>query len=69
MKSPVLTLLAFIALSVGTFAQSSDPVLMTINNKPVLKSEFEYIYNKNNSITRLIKKHSMNMLIYSLILN
>ena len=29
---------------------------MTINGKPVLKSEFEYIYNKNNSNNSLDKK-------------
>lgn len=29
------------------FAQA-DPVIMTVNGKPVLKSEFEYSYNKNN---------------------
>lgn len=32
------------------FAQQNDPVLMTINNKPVTRSEFEYIYNKNRSV-------------------
>ncbi|MDO9633475.1 MAG: peptidylprolyl isomerase, partial [Paludibacter sp.] len=31
-------------------------VLMNINGKPVLKSEFEYIYNKNNSNNALDKK-------------
>ena len=31
------------------FAQSGDPVIMTVNGKPVLRSEFEYSYNKNNS--------------------
>ena len=56
MKSPVFTLLAFISLATGLFAQASDPVLMTINGKPVLKSEFEYIYNKNNSNNSLDKK-------------
>ncbi|MDD3321978.1 MAG: peptidylprolyl isomerase [Paludibacter sp.] len=56
MKSPVITLLAFIALSCSLFAQAADPVLMTINGKPVLKSEFEYIYNKNNSNNSLDKK-------------
>ena len=29
-------------------AQVQDPVLMTINGKEVLRSEFEYSYNKNN---------------------
>jgi peptidyl-prolyl cis-trans isomerase SurA len=56
MKSPVIKLIVFLALSTGTFAQTTDPVLMTINNKPVLKSEFEYIYNKNNSNNSLDKK-------------
>ena len=56
MKRSVLSLVAFFALSSGIFAQSSDPVLMTINGKPVLKSEFEYIYNKNNSNNSLDKK-------------
>ncbi len=32
-------------------AQQSDPVLMTINNKNVTRSEFEYIYNKNRSVS------------------
>ena len=56
MKRSVLSLVAFLALSSGMFAQSTDPVLMTINGKPVLKSEFEYIYNKNNSNNSLDKK-------------
>jgi peptidyl-prolyl cis-trans isomerase SurA len=56
MKSLVITLLAFIAFSGSLFAQAADPVLMNINGKPVLKSEFEYIYNKNNSNNSLDKK-------------
>ncbi len=56
MKSPLITFLAFILFSGSLFAQSADPVLMTINGKPVLKSEFEYIYNKNNSNNSLDKK-------------
>jgi peptidyl-prolyl cis-trans isomerase SurA len=56
MKSPVITLLAFLALSSSLLAQAADPILMTINGKPVLKSEFEYIYNKNNTNNSLDKK-------------
>ena len=56
MKSPVIKLFAFLALSTSSFAQTTNPVLMTINNKPVLKTEFEYIYNKNNSNNSLDKK-------------
>lgn len=47
---------AFLFISGFLFAQTNDPVLMTINGKPVLKSEFEYIYNKNNSNNSLDKK-------------
>lgn len=43
-------------LSGVLFAKGKDPVLMHINQKPVLKSEFEYIYNKNNSNNTLDKK-------------
>jgi peptidyl-prolyl cis-trans isomerase SurA len=56
MKRSVLSLIAFLALTTSFFAQSTDPVLMTINGKPVLKSEFEYIYNKNNTNNSLDKK-------------
>ena len=37
-------------------AQQNDPVLMKINGKNVTLSEFEYIYNKNNSNNVLDKK-------------
>ena len=56
MKPSVVTLLAFFALSASLMSQVTDPVLMTINGKPVLKSEFEYIYNKNNTNNSLDKK-------------
>ena len=38
-----------LALSVGSYAQTDDPVLMTVNGKPVTRGEFEYEFNKNNS--------------------
>lgn len=56
MKQLVITLFAFLSLTSSLVAQVNDPVLMTINNKPVLKSEFEYIYNKNNTNNSLDKK-------------
>jgi len=56
MKSPVIALVAFLCLSASLFSQSTDPVLMTLNGNPVLRSEFEYIYNKNNSTNALDKK-------------
>ena len=55
-KSPVVILVALLASFASVFPQSTDPVLMYINGKPVLKSEFEYIYNKNNSNNSLDKK-------------
>jgi peptidyl-prolyl cis-trans isomerase SurA len=36
--------------------QVKDPVLMVINGQPVLRSEFEYSYNKNNSEGVIDKK-------------
>ena len=56
MKSLFINLIAFFVFSATMFAQAADPVLMKINGKPVLKSEFEYIYNKNNSNNSLDKK-------------
>lgn len=44
-------LLLGVTLMCGTlsFAQNADPVIMTVNGKPVPRSEFEYSYNKNNT--------------------
>ncbi len=47
-----LSLIQYTAL----FAQSSDPVIMTINGKAVPRSEFEYSYNKNNGADVIDKK-------------
>lgn len=44
----LLQLFALASLVVS--AQQTDPVLMTVNGKPVYRSEFEYIYNKNSSL-------------------
>ena len=55
MKSQFISF-ALLVLSGVLFAQTNDPVLMTINGKSVHKSEFEYIYNKNNSNNSLDKK-------------
>lgn len=48
-----------VALLLGCMAaqaQQADPVIMTINGQPVLRSEFEYSYNKNNSEGVIDKK-------------
>ena len=43
--------------SCGLFAQVvNDPIIMRINGNPVTKSEFEYIYNKNNSANMIDKR-------------
>lgn len=48
---------ASLLFSIGAaFAQSNDPVIMTINGKSVYRSEFEYSYNKNNSGNVIDKK-------------
>ena len=36
------------AVMCGNTVAQDDAILMTINGKDVTKSEFEYIYNKNN---------------------
>ena len=40
---------------ISVFAQE-DPVLMRANGKDILRSEFEYSYNKNNSNGVIDKK-------------
>lgn len=35
--------------SLAVSAQVNDPVIMTVGGKPVLRSDFEYSYNKNNT--------------------
>lgn len=55
MKAKLL-LGAMLACGSLSFAQSSDPVVMTINGKPVPRSEFEYSYNKNNAEGVIDKK-------------
>lgn len=37
-------------ISVGAQSAQNDPVIMTINGKPVTRAEFEYSYNKNGNI-------------------
>ncbi len=43
-------ILGLLACAVGCYAAGADddPVIMTVNGKPVPKSEFEYSYHKNN---------------------
>ena len=48
--------LVLILSTITVLAQASDPVVMTVNGKDVRKSEFEYIYNKNNSENSIDKR-------------
>lgn len=56
MKRTILTAIASFSLFQGLFAQTSDPVAFLINGEEVTKSEFEYIYRKNNSNKAVEKK-------------
>ena len=51
MKKLILTASAIIiACSIAALAKSAkDPVVMTVNGRDIRLSEFEYLYNKNNS--------------------
>jgi len=58
MRARFISLLS-VALSASVFAQTNDPVIMTVNGKNYKKSEFEYYYNKFNS-EDVIDKLSLN---------
>ncbi len=47
--SKYVSSIAGLLLSLAVAAQTDDPVIMTVGGKPVLRSEFEYSYNKNNT--------------------
>jgi peptidyl-prolyl cis-trans isomerase SurA len=48
MKTNAIRLLTASFISLNAFAQTNEPVIMTINEKPVYKSEFENVYKKNS---------------------
>ena len=49
-------LAAMLLAGTTAYAQTNDPVIMTVNGEPVTRSEFEYSYNKNNSEGVIDKK-------------
>lgn len=55
MKKILISAFTYLTAVTG-FAQANDPILMTINNQPIKRSEFEYSYNKNNSEGVIDKK-------------
>jgi peptidyl-prolyl cis-trans isomerase SurA len=56
-----ILLICFITVltSLYSFAQQQDPVAMTINGKPVLRSELEYAYRKANELRDLRDKEPL----------
>ncbi|MDR3060793.1 MAG: peptidylprolyl isomerase, partial [Dysgonamonadaceae bacterium] len=58
MKKQVLSfiLILFSALLIAQNNQVNDPVIMNVNGKDIRKSEFEYIYRKNNTEEAIDKK-------------
>ncbi|MDP4278773.1 MAG: peptidylprolyl isomerase, partial [Bacteroidota bacterium] len=55
MKRTVLILCLTLGFS-SLIAQTNDPVIMKIANQNITKSEFEYIWNKNNTNNTVDKK-------------
>jgi peptidyl-prolyl cis-trans isomerase SurA len=47
-KTHFVLALAFAVITSSVNAQDKDPVVMTINDRPIKKSEFEAVYRKNN---------------------
>ncbi len=54
----------FLYFSFTAVAQQ-DPVLMRINGKEVLRSEYEYLYNKNNQLGRKTPKEYVDLFVNS----
>ena len=48
MKNSRLIVVALAVATLVNTAKSQDPIVMTINDKPIKKSEFEAVYRKNN---------------------
>lgn len=49
MKKTLVTAAVAVSALAVIAAAKSDPVLMTVNKRPVHRSEFEYLYHKNNA--------------------
>lgn len=56
MKRTCLISCFVLGISLGLMAQSDDPVVMTVGNEKVTRSEFEYNFNKNNTDAVVDKK-------------
>lgn len=49
MKKHLLTAACLAAAFIGAYAADNDPVLMTVDGNDIRVSEFEYLFNKNNT--------------------
>lgn len=49
MNKKIVLLLITVLTSTVLYSQTQNPVLMKIKDRPVTKSEFEYLYHKNNT--------------------
>ena len=58
MRKIVFSALLAVALSAGA-QTASEPVVMTVNGKPVTRAEFEYFYNKNCNIEGAVEQKSV----------
>ena len=58
MRKIVFSALLAVALSAGA-QTAADPVVMTVNGKPVTRAEFEYFYNKNCNIEGAVEQKSV----------
>jgi len=58
MKRGIFLALMSLIVVLNGIAQNNDPVLMTINNKKITKSEFERIFHKNNKDSVADEKNS-----------
>lgn len=56
MKTKLKAFLLLVLCIQFSYAQNNDPVVITINKKPITKSEFEYTFKKNNSDNAIDKK-------------
>ncbi len=55
-KTLILVAVAFLGNIFVHAKSNDDPVLMKINGKNITRSEFEYSYNKNNSVDGAVEK-------------
>ena len=53
----IFTAALLLLATAATAQNANDPIIMTVNGKPVPRSEFEYSYNKNNAEGVIDKKN------------